>query len=161
MNELTAAIEALDPNVVAGLALATTGVIVGSIITALVRYLLISIGYSKMHRKAGEAGWKAFIPFYREYINYSISWKSKLFFLYLVLGGLTSFLSTFGYTEGAMAIVALVVGIGSIYLMVKQNVRMAKSFGKGVGTGIALMLFPGITSMILGLGKAEFTGIEA
>ena len=161
MNELTAAIEALDPNVVAGLALATTGVIVGSWITALVRYLLISIGYSKMHRKAGEAGWKAFIPFYREYINYSISWKSKLFFLYLVLGGLTSFLSTFGYTEGAMAIVALVVGIGSIYLMVKQNVRMAKSFGKGAGTGIALMLFPGITSMILGLGKAEFTGIEA
>ena len=61
---------------VAILALATTGVIVGSIITALVRYLLISIGYSKMHRKAGEAGWKAFIPFYREYINYSISWKS-------------------------------------------------------------------------------------
>ena len=161
MNELTAAIEAMDPNVVTGLALATTGVIIGSIITALVRYLLISIGYSKMHRKAGEAGWKAFIPFYREYINYSICWNSKLFFLYLVLGTVTSFLSTYGYTEGAMAIVALVVGIGTLYLVFKQNVRMAKSFGKGVGTGIALVFFPGITSLVLGLGKAAFTGIEA
>ena len=43
----------------------------------------------------------------------------------------------------------------------KQNIKMAKLFGKGTGTGIALVFFPGITSLILGLGKAEFTGIEA
>ena len=34
-----------------------------------------------------------------------------------------------------------------------------KLFGKGAGTGIALIFFPGITSLILGLGKAEYTAI--
>ncbi len=49
-----------------------------------------------------------------------------------------------------------IVSLGVIILAVKQNVKMAKLFGKGSGTGIALMFFPGITSLILGMGKAEF-----
>ena len=37
-----------------------------------------------------------------------------------------------------------------------KQMNMAKCFGKGAGTTIALILFPGITSLVLGLGKAEF-----
>ena len=44
---------------------------------------------------------------------------------------------------------------------VKQHIKMANLFGKGAGTGIALIVFPGITSLILGLGKAEYAAIEA
>ena len=154
MNELTAAIEALDPNVVAGLALATTGVIVGSIITALVRYLLISIGYSKMHRKAGEAGWKAFIPFYNTYNNYKISWNGERFFQYAVLYILFTVMCN--STMLSLQLAGILAGIILITIMVNQNVKMANRFGKGTGNGIALMFFPGITSLILGLGKAEF-----
>ena len=46
----------------------------------------------------------------------------------------------------------------TVFVVVKQNIKMAKLFGKGAGTGIALIFFPGITSLILGLGKAEFQG---
>ena len=53
---------------------------------------------------------------------------------------------------------AAATGITLIVVMVKQNIKMAKLFGKGAGTGIALIFFPGITSLILGLGKAEFQG---
>ena len=43
-----------------------------------------------------------------------------------------------------------------IVVDVKQHIKMAKLYGKGAGTAVALMFFPCITSLILGLGKAEF-----
>ena len=55
-----------------------------------------------------------------------------------------------------MALVGAAVSIGAIYMAVKQNMNMAKRFGKDIGTGIALILFPGVTSLILGLGKSEY-----
>ena len=56
----------------------------------------------------------------------------------------------------AAQLAVIAAGIALLVVTVKQNVKMAKLFGKGAGTGIALMFFPGITSLILGLGKAEF-----
>ena len=139
-------------------AIATTGVLAASAVAALIRYLMHAIGYSKMYRKAGVAGWKAFIPVYDIYNNYKISWNGKLFFLYAALMVVSSVLGFF--TEGTMAVVASVISIGIVYMTVKQNVKMAKAFGKGFGTGIALILFPGITSLVLGLGKAEYNKNE-
>ena len=126
-------------------------------ICAVIRYLMRAIGYSKMYRKAGVAGWKAFVPVYNIYNNYKISWDAKMFFLSAALFIASSVLDM--YTEGAMALVGMAVSVGLIVMVVKQNMKMAKLFGKGVGTGIALILFPGITSLVLGLGKAEFTAI--
>ena len=126
-------------------------------ICAVIRYLMRAIGYSKMYRKAGVAGWKAFVPVYNTYNNYKISWNSNMFFLSAALYIATCFLGVF--TEGAMALVSMAASIALIVVVVKQNLKMAKLFGKGAGTAIALILFPGITSLILGLGKAEFQAI--
>lgn len=57
-----------------------------------------------------------------------------------------------------MQLAAAAAGIALVVVIVKRNVKMAKRFGKGAVTGIALMFFPGITSLILGLGKAKFQG---
>ena len=156
-NEMTATIGAMDPEVLAGAILASTALIAMIAFGALIRYLMISIGYSKMYRKAGVAGWKAFIPVYNTYTNYTICWNSKMFFLsaalYIllcVLGGIEALAIQLAITAAAIALIVIAV---------KQNVKMAKLFGKGVGTGIALIFFPGITSLILGLGKAEYTAI--
>ena len=157
MNELMIALEAMDPNALAAAIAASVGLIAVIALSGLIRYLMIAIGYSKMYRKAGESGWKAFIPLFNTYNNYKISWNGKLFFLYAALFIASSFL---GSAEGAMALVAGAVSLGIIILAVMQNVKMAKCFGKGAGTGILLILFPGITSLVLGLGKAEFLGNE-
>ena len=154
MNELIAAIETMDPEVIASTILMFTGILVIIAAIALARYLMTAIGYSKMYRKAGVAGWKAFIPVYNTYNNYKISWNSNMFFLSAALYIATCFLGVF--TEGAMALVSMAASIALIVVVVKQNLKMAKLFGKGAGTAIALILFPGITSLILGLGKAEF-----
>ena len=157
MNELTAMIEAMDPVVLGGIALATTGVIVASLICGLIRYLMKGIGYSKMYRKAGEAGWKAFIPVYNTYNNYKIAWAGKFFYIYAALYILFSAVSN--GTHWAVQLAAAVSGVALIVVDMKRNIKMAKAFGKGAGTGVALFFFPGITSLVLGLGKAEFTQI--
>ena len=154
MNELIAAIETMDPEALASAILAFTGFFVVLAAIALIRYLMTTIGYSKMYRKAGEAGWKAFIPVFNTYNNYKISWTGKMFFLsaalYILMSALTN------STMLSLQLVAAAAGIALLVIVIKQNIKMAKTFGKGAGTGIALIFFPGITSLILGLGKAEF-----
>ena len=153
-NELITAIEAMDPVLLGNAAVAATGIILAFAFCALIRYLMMAIGYSKMYRKAGIAPWKAFIPVYNTYNNYKLSWNVEMFALSVILYMLANSLA------GAEALVAQLAaaaaGITLIVVMVKQNIMMAKLFGKGAGTGIALMFFPGITALILGLGKAEF-----
>ena len=156
-NELITAIEAMDPAILGGAVLATTAIVAIVAICGLIRYLLTAIGYSRMYRKAGVAGWKAFIPVYNTYNNYKISWAGKFFFLsaalYIVLNAVSS------SDALVMQLLTIASGIALIVVVVKQNLKMAKLFGKGVGTAIALIFFPGITAMILGLGKAEFNAI--
>ena len=154
INEMMTAIEAMDPTIVGGAVLGFAAVLIAIAIGALIRYLLTAIGYSKMYRKAGEAGWKAFIPVYNAYTNYKISWTGKFFFLSAAL----YILMTALYNSTMLAIqpATAAAAIALMVVTIKQNVKMAKLFGKGTGTGIALIFFPGITSLILGLGKAEF-----
>ena len=153
-NELITAIEAMEPEVLAGGLLILAGIFAAIFALTVIRYLLIAIGYSKMYRKADIAPWKAFIPVYHTYNNYKLSWNGKMFFL---AAALYILLSVLGGAEAlAIQLAVIAAGIALMVVTVKQNIKMAKLFGKGTGTGIALIFFPGITSLILGLGKAEF-----
>ena len=154
MNEMMATLEAMDPEILAGGLILVAGIFAAIMAMGVIRYLLTAIGYSKMYRKAGEAGWKAFIPVYNTYNNYKISWTGKMFFLSAALYILVTALSNSAMLAAQLAVIA--AGIALMVVTVKQNVKMAKLFGKGAGTGIALIFVPGITSLILGLGKAEF-----
>ena len=153
-NELITAIVAMEPEVLAGGLLILAGIFAAIFALTVIRYLLIAIGYSKMYRKADIAPWKAFIPVYHTYNNYKLSWNGKMFFLAAALYILVTALANSTMLAAQLAVIA--AGIALMVVTVKQNVKMAKLFGKGAGTGIALMFFPGITSLILGLGKAEF-----
>ena len=156
-NELITAIEAMDPEVLAGGLLILAGIFAAMFALTVIRYLLTAIGYSKMYRKADIAPWKAFIPVYHTYNNYKLSWNGKMFFL---AAALYILLSVLGGAEAlAIQLAVIAAGIALMVVTVKQNIKMAKLFGKGTGTGIALIFFPGITSLILGLGKAEFKAI--
>ena len=158
-EDLMAALQAMDPEMIkaaAGALVALYIIAIAAIVYFFARYLLRSIGLGSMYHKAGVAPWKAFIPFYNTYNNYKLSWNGKFFFLSAALYILMSVL---GGTEVlAVQLAVAAASIALIVVVVKQNVKMAKLFGKGNGTGIALMFFPGITSLILGLGKAEFQG---
>ena len=140
-----------------GALFASTAILGVTALCGLVRYLMVSIGYSKMYKKAGVAGWKAFIPVINTYNNYNISWDSTFFFIYIAMYVLSYALSN--VDQMLLSLVGAACGIALIVFAIKQNVKMAKAFGKGAGTGILLIIFPGITALVLGLGKAEYTAI--
>ena len=157
INELIAEIEKMDPEILAGGIVFLAGLFAAVVAYNVIRYLMKGIGYGILYRKAGVAPWKAFIPVYNTYNNYKLSWNGKFFFLSAALYILMSLLG--GAEVLAVQLAAAAASIALIVVVVKQNVKMAKLFGKGAGTAIALIFFPGITSLILGLGKAEYTAI--
>ena len=154
INELNAALTAMDPEILAGGILFAAGTFVFMVACAVIRYLMTAIGHSKMYRKAGIEGWKAFIPFYNTYTNYKIAWAGKFFFLYAALHIL--FTAICNSTNIGVQLAAAAAGIALLTVDIKRYVKMAKRFGKGFGTGLLLLFFPGFTSLYLGMSKAEF-----
>ena len=112
----------------------TTGQQVGYIVFGIIVGVLLLIAAWKILTKAGEAGWKALIPFYNMYTLVKIvdgnGWKFLLFCIPIV---------------------------GFIYDII-FSIRMAKAFGKGTGFGIGIFLLPNIFTLILGFGSAQYQG---
>lgn len=99
-------------------------------VTILVLYIL---GLWKIFRKAGEEGWKSIIPFYNTYTLFKISWKVKYFWIFLALAIITPISSFVPFLPIVLAIAALVINI-------RQNYFLARSFKKGLGFTIGLVL---------------------
>ncbi len=45
-------------------------------------YIIMVIANWKIFSKAGEAGWKSLIPILNYYIEFKISWKGSMFWIY-------------------------------------------------------------------------------
>lgn len=156
-TELSQALETMDPVELAlgaGLAGALgTIMIIGSIIW----FFVSAIGFFKMFKKANQAGWTAFIPLFSSYICFKISWNISSFWIYIV----AIFCMQLSGIITDNIIVSLISLVGAIVTLVfhfKLNFRLAKSFGKSIGWGILLSLFPFIASLILGFGDAQYVG---
>ena len=155
MYNLIQTLENMNPDDLA-LGIAFLGIIFLLIIIGSILWFFISaLGFRKMFIKAGESGWKAFIPVYRRFIHFKFAWNTKVFWHYIVI----LFLFNFMPNEGiVMSLLNLVVAISFVVLEIKLNIRMAKSFGKGAGYGVLLFFFPFIVSLILGYGKSAYLG---
>lgn len=156
MEELAQGLETMDPTELA-LGAAFAGIVTTLItVCRILWYFISAIGYRKMYLKAGEAGWKAFIPCYKDFIRFKLAWKPKLFWISLVCSLLIYFLPGSDYLlTGLLTYVCIII---SLVLEVKLDLRTAKSFGKGKGCGVLLFFFPFIMSLVLGYGKAEYIG---
>ena len=159
MNELSNALGGMDPAEVA-LGAGMIGVVATLMAVASLAWFFISaLGYYKMFQKAGQRGWLAFVPVVRGYIRYKISWSVKAFVVYaaaLVICQL--------FAESQSLLLSLLAIVGCVVLVVtdvKQNLRMAKAFGKTTLWGVLLFFFPFIVTLILGFGKAEYIGAPA
>ena len=95
----------------------------------------------KVFTKAGEKGWKCLIPIYNNVILFRIAGLSP----WLILAYLAVVIPVVG--------TFIVLGL-TIYLAY----NLAKSFGKGAGFTVGLVLLAPIFYMILGFGSAEYVG---
>lgn len=133
--------------------------VVGLILIAvfIVAYIITALGYCKMLKKAGEPGWKGLVPFYNKYIFYKISWRTNMFFIWLVLEIAFTVLNRLRGDNLILTLLGIVVGIAGIVVDAKSCGRLSKAYGRGIGTAVGLFFFPLIFSWILGLGSAQYT----
>jgi hypothetical protein len=105
------------------------------LVISLVIAIASIVGLWKIFEKAGLEGWKSIIPLYNSYCLFKITWGNGWFFLLCFI-----------------PIVNIV-----IYIMTMN--KLAKSFDKGVGYTIGLVLLAPIFIILLGLGDDEFHSI--
>ena len=114
----------------------------------------------RIFTKAGEAGWKALIPWYNLYTQYKLTWDAKMAYVVIGLSIVSSILSAFNENIFC-GILSLAASIACIVLTVKGNYKLARSFGYGKGFTVGLVLLTPVFEMILGFGKSRFVGKAA
>ena len=108
-----------------------------SIIFGLLVALLLIVAMWKVFAKAGQPGWASIIPIYNLYIWCKIVGRPWWWILLMLIP----------FVNLIIAIILLI--------------DLAKSFGKGGGFGIGLLLLPFIFFPILGFGSAQYQGPTA
>lgn len=118
-------------------------------------FIVSGIGYYKMFKKAGRTGWTAFIPLFRDYVCFKMSWAVRFFWIS------TASLIAYELISDSSSLILSLVGIaaGIVYLACQAMmcIRLAKSFGKTTLWGVLLFFFPFVVSLILGFGSATYT----
>ena len=99
--------------------------------------VLVIAGWWKMFEKAGQEGWKAIIPIYDVLVLLKIIGREWWWILLML------------------------IPFVNIVIWIIVELDLAKSFGKGVGFAIGLILLPFIFVPILGFGSDEYRGPAA
>jgi hypothetical protein len=107
------------------------------LIVVIALYVLLFVGWWMIFTKAGEEGWKAIIPIYNVLVLLKIVGR-EWWWIILMLIPLVGFV---------------------IWILIALD--LAKSFGRGTGFAIGLIVFPYIFSLILGFGADTYRGPAA
>lgn len=110
-----------------------TGIVFSFIV---LRYIVACIGRMRMFQKAGTEGWKAWIPFYRDYVLCEITMGRGWYFL----------LSFVPFLYPVMRVL--------------YAVEICLSYGQEMIFGVAYFFVPTICELILGFGKAQYLGSQ-
>ena len=149
----------------------STGAVVANVIISLAFIALAIIAYWRIFVKAGEAGWKAIIPFYNAYTAMKLFWKTSIFWIGIGLGVGASI----GYGMASYGVVALAIyggggntavmvigfilafgcGITAFVLEIMFLNRVSKAFGHGAGFTVGLIFLNFIFILILAFSKSE------
>ncbi len=128
------------------------------IIGYVVWHILQAVADWKIFSKAGRPGILAFIPIVNIYVEYGICWSKFMGLIYLVCIGITSYVSGVQEPSSTLTTVSGVASVAALVLHIVQSIKLAKSFGKGVGYGILLILFGPLARLFLGLGDSRYIG---
>lgn len=99
--------------------------------------ILIIAGIWKVFTKAGEPGWASIIPIY------------NVFVLLKIVG------------RPAWWLILFLIPFVNFVIWIVVSVDVAKSFGKGIGFAIGLMVLPMFFYPALGFGSATYQGPSA
>ena len=113
---------------------ADEGLSVVSIVIAVIVAVVILVAWWKIFTKAGKPGWAAIIPIYNVIVLLQVVGR-PIWWIFLFL-----------------------IPVVNIIIEIIVILDLAKSFGKGTGFGIGLILLNPIFALILAFGEAEYKG---
>lgn len=128
------------------------------LIIGLALWVLYIVAYWRILRKAGEAGWKAIIPIYSNYMLYKICWPGWPFWSLIAAAIVYNIVAIVPIPAvgGVLMVVCL------LYMVVLNALwcsKLARAFGCGTGFAVGLFLLNPIFTCILAFGKAQYQGI--
>jgi len=134
------------------------GVLVGAMAMCFLVWTVCSI-IANIHifRKAGERGWKSFVPIYNSYITYKISWRPLWFWISGLLFVASMVLDHLSHNK-VLDTIAIVVMVAAALVHVVGLHRLSKAFGHGLPFTLGLILLHPVFILILGLGGSEYQG---
>lgn len=117
-------------------------------ITLIIGVFFIIVDW-KILEKAGERGWKQFIPVYSAYIEFKLYWDTSWF--WLILFSPLIIAVSFGYARSnslfliIIIVLLLIDGLSGVIMQFKK----AKAFGEGFFFGIGLCILNPLFRAIL------------
>ena len=120
-------------------------------------YILQVIADWKILSKAGKSGWLSLIPILNVYAEYDICWTGPMGLLYVIIGIVVNFFNG-RENSNTITILCSILGVVAFVLHIIQSLKLSRSFGKGVGYAIFLIIFGPLARVILGLGSSEYVG---
>ena len=134
------------------------GVFAGLWFLCLLNLSATAIGRYKIFKKAGERGYKAFIPGYSTYTMYRIVWDEKYFAALLCLIGLSMISRVIGGTVFTAFGMVITFGIMLMHGMLCS--KLAIAFDKKVEFALGLFFLHPVFTLILGFSDAGYLGPE-
>ena len=126
-------------------------------------YLLDIIAKWRIYRKASEPGWKSLIPVYNSYVLFKRVWKTSCFWAMIVCALATAITTTLGLAGTAQSVMTSLTTffqLLSLIISIMFNVKLARSFGKGVGFAVGLIFLNPVFMLTLGFGSAKYVGAD-
>ncbi|MEG2262831.1 MAG: DUF5684 domain-containing protein [Clostridia bacterium] len=121
--------------------------------------VLYIVCYWKIFNKAGERGWAAIVPFYSQYVLYTITWGAGWYLLVpmgasVILGAIAPMLQN---NSVPAMILSAVTCLAVMVFNVLTQIKLAKAFGKPASWALGLVLIEIVFLPILAFGSAEYS----
>lgn len=121
-------------------------------------YLFLTIAQWKLFKKAGEKGWKAFVPVYSLFVSHHLIGMSHIWFILDMILWVVEVVLEFvegipPLIEDTFFTIALVLAVIAELLHI---MRLCYCYTKSELFGIGLFVIPPLFSMILAFGKSEY-----
>lgn len=140
-------------------AIALAGMFAVIAIIALIWAVIAIVAMWRIFTKAGEPGWKCIIPFYNTYTEFSFTWNTTIFWVYLACSLLPNILRMILGTNVFVSLISFALSIVVMVLSIMLLHRLSKAFGHGVGFTLGLIFLSPIFLLILAFGSSEYQGI--
>lgn len=125
-------------------------------------YVLQSYGHLLLFKKAGVNALTAFIPFYREFRMFQLTWKDKkvaLIWAVCMLGLPLWWIGSFIKVQ-VMAWLGFCAFIVALILAVIRSFHEVKAFNKGYGLAIGIIFLAPVVNIVLGKSDADYQGAK-